>query len=146
MTSIGGKVAFVPVADLALPARACLPGTTSRCQRLDTPLCAAVEILAYGCFWLIAQRQAVARKCLARCRSFDLRVLAPSAYYSRFSLDKIAAALDAGVRALGRQNNVVLTFAYKLLDERIRPGSLPHDRTLLTCLDHPARATAVAAA
>jgi hypothetical protein len=57
-------------------------------------------------------------------------------------LKDVEAALDAGVRALGQRNGAVLTFAFELLDERIRPEALPDDEILLTCLDDAASATA----
>ena len=71
----------------------------------------------------------------------DLRVLAPSAYYSGFVLKDMEAALDMGVRALGKRTGVALTFAFEILDERIRPEVIPDDETLLACLDQAASAT-----
>jgi hypothetical protein len=113
----------------------------------DTPFYAAIEIIVYGCLWLIARSDKPSRGSdLLDADYIDLQVLAPSAYYSGFALNQIEAALDAGVRALGRQNDIVLTFAYKLLDERIRTDAILDDATLLACLDHAASATAVAAA
>jgi hypothetical protein len=61
-------------------------------------------------------------------------------------LKDIKAALDDGVRTLGQRNGTTLTFAFELLDERIRPDALPDDDILLACLDHATSVTAVDAA
>ena len=55
----------------------------------------------------------------------------------------IAAALDVGVRTLGQRNGAVLTFAFDLLDERIRSDALLNDETLLACLDQAMGTTAL---
>jgi hypothetical protein len=111
----------------------------------DTPLFAAIEIIEYGCLWLIAHDDKPTRpSALLDADHIDLRVLAPAAYYKKFALKDIEVSLDAGVRALGRRNGTVLTFAFELLDERIQPDSIPDLETLLACLDHAASATAIA--
>jgi hypothetical protein len=113
----------------------------------DTPLYAAIEIICYGCIWLIARDDKPSREsALLDADHIDLRVLAPPAYYGPFALKQIEAALDVGVRVLGQRNGAVLTFAFELLDERIRPEALPDQTTLLACLDRAASATARAAA
>jgi hypothetical protein len=110
----------------------------------DTPLYASIEIISYGCLWMIARNDRPARaSALLDADNIDLRVLAPSAFYTKFALKDFEVALDAGVRALGQRNGAILTFAFEVLDERIRPGVVPDDETLLFCLDHAASATAV---
>ena len=113
----------------------------------DTPLYGAVEIIGYGCLWLIARNDKPSRaSALLDADHMGLRVLAPPAYYSGFALKEVEIALDEGVRRLGQRTGAVLSFAFELLDERIRPDAVPDDETLLTYLDHPARATAGGAA
>jgi hypothetical protein len=48
------------------------------------------------------------------------------------------------VRALGRQSGAVLTFAFELLDKRIRPDAISEAEALLAYLDHSASVTAAA--
>ncbi len=101
----------------------------------DTPLFAAIEIIAYGCLWLIARADKPTRpSALLDADHVDLSVLAPSAYYSPYALADIASQLDHGVRALGKRENVELSFAFKRLDDRIKHDSIPEDETLLHCL------------
>ena len=108
----------------------------------DTALYAAIEIIGYGCLWLIARNDKPSRvSALLDADQIDLRVLAPPAYYTGFALKGVEAALDEGVRRLGQRNGAVLSFAFDLLDERIRPDAIPDDETLLTYLDRPASAT-----
>ena len=110
----------------------------------DTPLYAAVEIIGYGCLWLIARNDRPAREsALLDAEHIGLRVLAPAAFYARFALRDFETALDVGVRVLGQRSGVVLTFAFELLDERIRPDAMPNDETLLACLDRPTSPTAI---
>jgi hypothetical protein len=110
----------------------------------NTPFDAAIQIIVNGCLWTIAHNDRPARaSTLLDADHIDLRVLAPSAFYERFPLKDVEVALDVGVRALGQRNGAVLTFAFELLDERIRPEAVPDDETLLAWLDHSASATAV---
>jgi hypothetical protein len=110
----------------------------------DTPLYAAVEIIGYGCLWLIARGDPPARASeLLGADRIDLRVLAPSAYYAPFDLSDLETALNAGVSALGAQYGVGLSFAFEQLDPRIRSDALPGDEELLNCLDHSVRITGV---
>lgn len=111
----------------------------------DTPLHAAVEILSHACLWLIARGDRPARpSVLLDADHVDLRVLAPAAYYGRFPLHDIETALDTGARALGERHGVTLTFAFDVLDERVRFTPPPDDATLLALLDRPRSATATA--
>lgn len=108
----------------------------------DTPLYAAAEIIGYACLWLIARGDRPAREsALLDANRLDLRVLAPIDYYARYTLTRLEDALDAGVRALGERHEVVLTFAFEILDERIRLDAMPDDQALLDLLEHPAPVT-----
>jgi hypothetical protein len=110
----------------------------------DTPLFAAIEVISYGCLWMIARNDRPARaSALLDADHIDLRVLAPSAFYAPFEskLKHVEEALDVGVRALGQPNGVILTFAFELLDERIWSEAVTFDETLLSCLDHARSAT-----
>lgn len=110
----------------------------------DTPLYAAVEILAYGCLWLIAREDKPARKCtLLDAERLDLCVLAPIDYYAGYALRSIEEAFDVGARALGNRHKTELSFAFEILDQRICADALPDDRTILALLDHPGSAIAV---
>jgi hypothetical protein len=113
----------------------------------DTPLFAAIEVISYGCLWIIARNDRPARaSVLLDADHIDLRVLAPSAFYAPFELKLklVEAALDGGVRALGQQNGATLTFAFELLDKRIWSAAVTFDETLLSCLDRAMSATTVA--
>lgn len=101
----------------------------------DTPLYAAVEIIGYGCIWLLARAYPPRlRSAILDADHVDLRVLAPAAYYTRYDLTALEAALDRGCRSLGRSKGVTMTFAFHALDERL-VNSLPCDDTLLAALD-----------
>ncbi len=105
--------------------------------KTNTPLSAAVEIIGYGCLWIIARGDRPARPSkLLDADRIDLRVLAPRAYYSPFALSDLDAALNTGVSALGLRHGAALSFAFEQLDARIRPDAMPSDGELLDCLDH----------
>lgn len=109
----------------------------------DTPLFAAIEIIAYGCLWLIARSDKPTRpSALLDADQVDLCVLAPSDYYAPYELADLATALDVGVRALGEREGVELSFAFKHLDDRISPDIVLDDETLLHCLDQSVKAFA----
>jgi hypothetical protein len=110
----------------------------------DTPLYAAIEIICYSCLWIIARNDRPTRNSpLLDADKIDLRVLAPAAFYAGFETEGLETALDLGVRTLGRRNGAMLTFAFRLLDERVQSNALPADAILLECLDHAPSATAV---
>ena len=110
----------------------------------DTPLYAAIEIILYGCIWLIARSDKPSREsALLDGDHIDLRVLAPTSYYAPYVLRNIEATLEKGVRALGQRHGITLTFAFQLLDKQIQPGTFPDDQQLLALLDHPRSATAM---
>jgi hypothetical protein len=103
----------------------------------DTPLYAAVEIIGYGCLWLIARSDPPARPSeLLLANRIDLRVLAPRDYYSRFALTELETALNDGVSALGMGHDVALSFAFEQLDSRIRPGTMPSDEELISLIEN----------
>ncbi len=108
----------------------------------DTPLYAAAEIIGYACLWLIARDDRPAREsALLDADRLDLRVLAPVDYYARYRLTLLENAFDAGVRALGERHKVALSFAFELLDKRIRADAMPDDQFLLDLLERPAPVT-----
>lgn len=93
----------------------------------DTPLYAAVEIVGYGCIWLLARAHPpTLTTAILEADHIDLRVLAPSAYYARYDLAELEAALDHRCRALGHARGVTMSFAFLTLDERLA-GPLPAD-------------------
>lgn len=102
----------------------------------DTPLYAGVEIIGYGCIWLLARKHPPRlRSAILEADRVDLRVLAPPAYYARYDLTALEAALDRGCRSLGQRQGVAMTFAFHALDERLA-GKLPSDdAALLAALD-----------
>ena len=102
----------------------------------DTPLYAAVEIIGYGCIWLLARAYPPSRKsAILEADHVDLRVLAPVNYYARYDLTELETALDRGCRSLGTAQGVTMTFAFHALGEQL-VGSLPSDDgALLAALD-----------
>lgn len=103
----------------------------------DTPLYAAVEIIGYGCIWLLARRNPPGQKSLIlEADHVDLRVLAPTDYYARYELTELEATLDRGCRALGQAQGLTLTFAFQALDGRLVDSSISDDAELLAALDN----------
>lgn len=106
----------------------------------DTPLYAAIEIIAYGCLWVIARGDKPLRpSALLEADQIDLRVLAPATYYSSYELADLATQLNMGLRAMGEREGVELSFAFKRLDDRVSADAIPDDRALLRLLDHSMR-------
>ena len=103
----------------------------------DTPLYAAVEVIGYGCIWLLARAYPPRLKsAILEADHVDLRVLAPMDYYTRYDLTELEAALDRGCGALGQAQDVTMTFAFRALDDRL-VGSLNFDDdALLAALDN----------
>jgi hypothetical protein len=103
----------------------------------DTPLYAAVEIIGYGCIWLLARAYPPSlRSAILEADHIDLSVLAPVDYYARYDLTELDAALDRGCRALGRAHGVTMTFAFHALDERLVGPLTLDDDALLAALDN----------
>jgi hypothetical protein len=103
----------------------------------DTPLYAAIEIIIYGCIWLLARVYPPSLKsAILDADSIDLRVLAPADYYMRYDLDELEVALDRGCRALGSARGTGMTFAFQEFDERLSGALTLDDDALLTALDN----------
>ena len=103
----------------------------------DTPLYAAVEIIGYGCIWLLARASPPnVKSAILDADHVDLRVLAPADYYARYDIADLEAALDRGCRALGTAQGVTMTFAFRALDERLVGALSSDDVTLLEALDN----------
>lgn len=102
----------------------------------DNPLYAAVEILGYACLWLLAHIDRPERSSvLLEANRIDLTVLAPQAYYSRFGVADIGRSFDEGVRALGSEMGVAMSFRFRKLDGRIVADNLPVPEELLALLE-----------
>ncbi|WP_294532300.1 hypothetical protein [uncultured Rhodoblastus sp.] len=103
----------------------------------DTPLHAAVEIIEYGCIWLLARANPPSLKPeILDADHVDLRVLAPVDYYRGYNLTELEAALNRGCRALGQAQGVTMTFAFHALDERLVGSVTLGDEALLAALDN----------
>lgn len=102
----------------------------------DTPLYAAIEIIGYGCVWLLS-RLAPDRSDseLLKAERVDLVVLAPASYYDRFRLDVLAAALHDQVIALGGSLGVQLSFRFEVLPEALAEQPLPPADKITAALD-----------
>lgn len=102
----------------------------------DTPLYAAIEIIGYGCAWLLARDQrADEPNALLDADQLDLVVLAPSAYYAPYALAALEAVLDEELCDLGKANGVELGFRFERLPDELMQTNLPADNTLLALLD-----------
>jgi len=103
----------------------------------DTPLYAAVEVIGYGCIWLLARTHPPAvTTSILEADHIDLRVLAPPAYYARYDLTELEAVLDRGCRTLGLRHGVRMSFAFLTLDEcMVGPLTIGGD-VLLRALDN----------
>jgi hypothetical protein len=101
----------------------------------DTPLYAAIEIIGYGCVWLLSRgRGAAAASELLAAQQVDLVVLAPAEYYAPFRLDALAEALNAQVSALGGSHGVELSFRFEVLPEPLARMPLPPAHAILDLL------------
>ncbi|MDB5438456.1 MAG: hypothetical protein JWM33_883 [Caulobacteraceae bacterium] len=101
----------------------------------DTPLYAAIEIIAYVCIWLVSRELAPLNpSALLAATRIDARVLAPRSYYARYRLDRLERQFEQEVRQLGELHGVGLSFAFQAFpDERLeQPYS---DDQLLALLD-----------
>ncbi len=101
----------------------------------DTPLYAAIEIIGYGCVWLLSRQQPSARTSeLLQAEQVDLLVLAPERYYGDFRLGALAAALDAQVADLGRSFKLGLSFRFEVLPEPLTERSPPPASVIMPLL------------
>lgn len=91
----------------------------------DTPLFAAVELLGYVSLWLLARKDppATAPALLAADR-IDLRVLAPSTFYAPFRLNDLKRNVVEGLRLLGGNQGVNLSFAFDVLPAALTTAAL----------------------
>jgi hypothetical protein len=103
----------------------------------DTPLYAAVEVIGYGCIWLLARAHPPAvTTSILEADHIDLRVLAPPAYYARYDLTQLEAVLDSGCRTLGLTHGVRMSFAFLTLNECLVGPVTIDDDVLLRALDN----------
>ena len=80
----------------------------------DTPLYAAIEIIAYACIWLVSREHAPSLDHeLLAATHIDALVLAPTSYYARFQLGPLAQLLNTEIAALGAARGVQLSFAFE---------------------------------
>jgi hypothetical protein len=111
----------------------------------DTPVFAAIEILVYGVLWLLSRRD---RKILGYeagpmldARELGLSVLGPRDYYSRYSIEPLAKAINDGLRELGEQHGVTMGFRFTTFPESFSwacgPGEPPRPsgKDLIAFLD-----------
>jgi len=85
----------------------------------DTPLFAAVEIIAYACVWLLSRDVPGASSPLLAARQVEAIVLAPDSYYARFNLSGIEARLDHELAVLGQEKNVELSFSFEVFFDEL---------------------------
>ena len=103
----------------------------------DTPLYAAVEIIGYGCIWLLSRATPPSlTSAILQADHVDLRVLAPADYYARYDLTELEAALDRGCRSLGQAQGIMMTFGFHALDEQLVGSLSSNDNALLAALDN----------
>jgi len=103
----------------------------------DNPLYAAVEIVGYACLWFLARNDRPANSsALLDAERVDLTVLAPPAYFARFTIAEIEGRFDEGVRALGSGMGVNMSFGFRKLDGCIDAGNMPAPQKLLDLLEN----------
>ena len=106
----------------------------------DTPLYAAVEILGYGCLWLLAHLDRPTRHSpLLDAQRLGLQVLAPAKFYRGLPLQQLEESLDEGIRRLGSSLGVDMHFSFRVLDAAINADALPGPLTLLRILENSPR-------
>jgi hypothetical protein len=105
----------------------------------DSPLFAAVEILVYGLLWLLSARDLRYGGPIVQARELGLSVLAPQAYYHRYSLKTIASAINDGLQALGEQHKVHMQFRFTAFPDEFAwtcdSSRRPSDSDLIRLLD-----------
>ena len=101
----------------------------------DTPLYAAIELLGYASLWLLSRATPPAHQpALLKAKHIDLRVPAPLSYYTPFKLVELEYCIDRGVKALGQQHGVQITFRYDLLPPTLLQSLLPESAELLDAM------------
>ncbi len=112
----------------------------------DTPIYAAIEILVYGLLWLLSRRDREILRYPAGpmldAEELRLSVLAPRSYYSRYAVEPLALAINDGLRKLGNQHGVTMSFYFTAFPESFfwprQPAdpTKPSDSELITFLDN----------
>ena len=74
-------------------------------------------------------------RALLEAEEIGLSVLAPTAYYARYSLEEVERSFNRGVAALGLSQGVAMSFSFRVLDEQIRLDRIPAPPILLDLLD-----------
>jgi hypothetical protein len=84
----------------------------------DNPLAAAVQIISYVSVWLLTRNHdALNASPILKANRLDAVVLAPDAYYARYSLKGIEARLNSEIGALGREHGLELSFEFQAFFE-----------------------------
>ena len=101
----------------------------------DTPLYAAVELLGYASLLLLARRNPPKNQPeLLDAERVDLRVLAPAAFYAPFDLVALERSIDRGVRSLGDEEGVILSFRFDVLPDSLSGSPLPEGTEILSLM------------
>ena len=109
----------------------------------NTPVYAAVEVLVYGLLWLLSRRDrkhlGYAEGPILAARELMLSVLAPRSYYSRYSVEPLARAVNEGLVVLGKHHGVTMGFCFNAFPASWPPVSgehlKPSDEQLIALLD-----------
>lgn len=98
----------------------------------DTPVFAAVEILVYGLLWLLTRRDrqtlGYSPNLILDAQSLRLSVLAPRAYYSRYSVGALCDAINGGLRTLRSRHDVEMEFRFTTFPSTFYWSSKSPDR------------------
>jgi hypothetical protein len=87
----------------------------------DTPLYAAIEILAYGLLFVWSRDHAaelnydLEGQPVLKANEVTFEVLAPDEYFERFDLSAIASSLNAGLKSFGEDHGMQLGFSFRSL-------------------------------
>lgn len=105
----------------------------------DTPLYAAVEIIAYTSLWLLTRAESrTADNALLNADQIEAVVLAPESYYTRYRIEPLQRRLDEEMAILAQAHGVKLGFAFEAVDDAlVRPPF--EDKRLMHLLDHRRR-------
>lgn len=100
----------------------------------DTPLYAAFEIISYAGVWLLSRREGCGNP-LLEAKRIDLRVLAPAAYYSPYSLGRIEQTLNLELQEYGRRYGAELSFGFEVLPQAFEPLGRYRDDEVLALIN-----------
>jgi hypothetical protein len=95
----------------------------------DTPLYAAMEIASYAMIWLLS-RDTASTNPLLSADAIDAVVLAPEAYYARYSTGVLQTMLDAELASVGKARGVELSFRFEAFPDRLAVQPFTADRLL----------------